>query len=92
MQCTEILELWLRLGADTTGMRYGPRPAPVGVALHTGMHCLHGVGPEACLHLVNRWPIGACYVTSMALMGWTVCVNFVQSSERCNLKNDNFSK
>ena len=67
-------------------MRYGPRPAPVGVVLHTVMHCLHGVGPEACLHLVNRWPIGACYVTSMALMGWTVCVNFVQSSERCNLK------
>ena len=64
-------------------MRFGPRPAPVGVVLHTVMHCLHGVGPEACLHLVNRWPIGA-----WALMGWTVCVNFVQSSERCNLKND----
>ena len=62
-------------------MRYGPRPAPVGVVLHTVMHCLHGVGPEACLHLVNRWPIGA-----WALMGWTVCVNFVQSSERFNLK------
>ena len=62
-------------------MRYGPRPAPDGVVLHTVMHCLHGVGPEACLHLVNRWLIGA-----WALMGWTVCVNFVQSSERCNLK------
>ena len=64
-------------------MRYGPRPAPDGVVLHTVMHCLHGVGPEACLHLVNRWPIGA-----WALMGWTVCVNFVQSSERCNLKKN----
>ena len=80
--CAGLDQFGLRLGAGTTGMRYGPRPAPVGVVLHTVMHCLHGVGPEACLHLVNRWPIGA-----WALMGWTVCVNFVQSSERCNLKN-----
>ena len=52
-------------GAGTTGIRIGLRPAPDGVVLHTGIHCLYRLGPGACLHLVNCRP-----VCCMARTGW----------------------
>ena len=43
--------------ADAAGIRFGLRPAPDGVALHTVIHCLYRVGPGACLHPFNCRPV-----------------------------------
>ena len=69
---------WLRLGAGTTGMRYGLRPAPGGVVLHTVIHYLHGVGPEACLQ--PSQPEGLSVHVMLRVWHWwvsTVCVDLV---------------